>query len=269
MKRLLIGLSLVLVVMGANAEEDGNPTPDELSKLPAFCARRLSGAMSQEEMKNYPNIHHYCLGLNFANRATRKRTAQSRGYNLQNARDNINYTLRTLPPKHWLRPQVCLDLARVLVQLKEEGEAMRCLTQAIEQNPAFEPAYFPLIEGFKRSGSASSALDIARLGLQHLPNSQYLKKAYLELGGKAPFPEPVQPPPDAKQPSNASSPDVVEGALVQETIRDGVGDNAAGTSSPDSKERPANAREVTGCRFCPPDEIQKKWRDSFGGAPKE
>ena len=260
MKYRFMALLLLICANSAYSLEPFAPSEAELANLPPFCVRKLKNQMTPQEGAMYPSVHHYCFGLNFINRAARARDASSRSFNLTSAKGEINYTIKASPPGHWLLPQLYTDLGRTHLKLKETDQAVRAFNQALNVNNAYEPAYRGLIDAFRAAGSPSSVLDTARSGLRYLPDSKYLKKVYLDSGGKEPFPEPalkkeVSPPVVKESDSN-----VVAEEEKKQVLEDAPSSDAAASQASESSDD-VNADRA--CRFCPPAEIDKRWRESF------
>lgn len=266
MKNAVVGWLLAISAVSAWAVAPVQPTEEEFRSLPEVCVKRLKGTMSRDEMRMYPHLHHYCFGLNFVNRASRSKSAQSRGFNLGNAIDNFDYMVKFLPPGHWMRPQVYVDKGKAHVQAAQHAEAVELFNRAITENPAFEPAYLQLIEALKRTGAQGSALEIATAGLRYIPSSGLIKRAYFELGGKEPLPEPAakggaenaEPPAGGEITSSAELPEPQNASPASAESADG---GAEESGQDEASKRTAEAARA--CRFCPPDEIDERWRDSF------
>ena len=271
MKRLLIA-GLVICPLSVWAVEQFSPTPAEVRMLPPFCADRLEKGSSgknvasaaQLGIKNYLHMHHYCFAVNFVNRARRARDQKARLYDLGLAKNNYNYVIKATEPRFWMRPQIYVELGKVHLQLKEAGDAVRLFNEAIAFNPAYEPAYQALIALHRQNGQGKDGLAVATAGLQRIPGSQSLKKAYLELGGKEPFPEPVvKAVPEPPAASSAPEPDRADKTAAAAVAPAAEGGAAASGVALSGGSAPAPA---SGCRFCPTEEIQRKWEESFKGA---
>ncbi len=262
MKRLVGACLLAIASTSLLAVDAHAPTDAELAQLPPYCAKRWKGTLSQEELANFPHGHHYCSGLKFLNRAQRSRAAEDRKFNLQSAQGEFSYVLQHLSKSHWMYPQVQTEMGHTLLKSKDTGAALNIFNQALASSPAYEPAYAGLIEALQRTGSKSSVLEVATIGLKHLPDSRYLKKIYLESGGKEPFPAPIS--------GSTPTPEVASSKTIQESSEDPVGSDVE-TRSAREDSAVSNPMESpdSGCRFCPPQEIQKRWRDSFGEPVKQ
>lgn len=234
------------------------PSDAEVAQLPNFCAVKFKrpgpNFESQFGRKNWIHMHHYCHGLKFVNRA-KNYPKESRDY-LARAKGEYQYVFRTTEPTFWFRPQMYVEVARIHLQLRERPEAQKWLSEAIKLNPRYEPAYISLINLLREDGAQGTALELATQGVRYLPASEALKKAYLDSGGNMPFPEPMATPSSAEQ---SSAPPAAAGAEADESAV-----TTATQTSDESNE--ADAAPTTGCRFCPPEQIQQRWRESFQGA---
>lgn len=265
MTRLILAL-LALISGPAVAAEAFAPTPAEIERLPSVCKGILTGTITRQAAAPYPNFHHYCYGLNFINRADRPgQTADGRRFNLTSALGEIGYTAGKAPQGHWSLPQLHSDMGRVYMKLKDTAKAAEAYSKALGFNPRYEPAYLGLIQVYRSMGSQDAVLDLATTGLRHLPDSSRLKNVYIEAGGRKPFPTPFEsaaPNDSAKAPTdhqNSASPsEPIERSLS------GEGPSKAqdyAEDAPAAEEGAAGA--PSGCRFCPPEEIQRRWRESF------
>ena len=259
MKRLLLTASLLLPLNAAAVLPYGM-TDAELAALPAFCTAKMRGQnasqfAAQFGAHNWMHMHHYCEGLKFVNRA-RAYPKDRRTY-LSTAKTEYRYVINQAAPDFWFRPQIYLDLARVHMQLGEKADAQRNLLAAITFNRSFEAAYLSLVELYVGMGTRGSALETATEGLKHLPESKRLQKAYLDNGGKKPFPEPV----DKASPPAAGT---VDSPASEAPAEQPQADSPSADAAPlDSRHRGAEPDIEQGCRFCPPEEVQKRWRESF------
>lgn len=251
MKRFLL-TSLLIYPLAAHALLPHAPSEAELAALPAFCAERLKGVghggafQAQLGRANWIHIHHYCHAVKLVNRA--RQYPRDRSKYLQMSLGEYAYVFKNTRPDFWMRPQMYVELSRVHVQLGDVPQALKWLGDAIAFNPRYEAAYVALIDLQRANGAASSALEVATQGLRHLPESSRLQKSYLELGGKKPFPEPV----------GAVSTKAPMGS--EDVKADGV---SPAPHSDDGRAAEEGLAADKGCRFCPPEEIQQRWKDSF------
>ncbi|HJV24468.1 MAG TPA: hypothetical protein VJ673_02230 [Aromatoleum sp.] len=257
----LLTCLLLAATSVATAGEAFKPTSAEMRLLPPFCGQRIGGSASgvgipaAEQMgrANWLHIHHYCFAVNFVNRARSARDAKERTSILGAAKGNYTYVIDHTEPRFAMRPQIYVELGKVELQLKDVGQAEHWFSEAVTFNPAYEPAYQALIDLYQQGKRNGDALKVATDGLKHVPASEPLQKAYLALGGKKPFPEPVaKPEPDAP----ASTADAGQGAEGGAAPSGGA---AAAAGAPVTTPPPPE----TGCRFCPPEDVQRRWRGGF------
>lgn len=252
MKRILV-LSLILLGSGALAQEKMN-----LAQLPPYCKARIDPVNRAEyqagELRfgkgNWDHLHHYCYALDFMSKARRTTDKNARRHFLNNVRTNLEYIVTHTRSDFVMRPQVYVELADALNQLQNPGAAQGYLEKAVAFNPGYERAYISLLELLRARKDRAAVLDVATRGLRQLPDSKFLQEAYLEAGGQRPFPEAV-----AKSESLQTEIDAgVDPGEIAEESQAGAADSdpPADTSVPDQ-----------GCRFCPPDEIMQRWKDSF------
>lgn len=242
------------------AAQNSAYTPADVAQLPPHCLAKLKfdpryteAAFAPRFGEYWIHLHHYCHGLKWVNRARTSADRRARMGNLGMAKGEYQYAARAAGAGFWMRPQIYVELGQVHVGLGELSEAVRLFTEVIGFSPTYVAAYLGLIEAHRKAGSTQAALEAATAGLRQVPESQPLQKAYLELGGRQPFPEPLrQAEPQAPRPLAG------ETAATEPAERLGAPDPVAGDGSE------TTAPSTRGCRFCPPDEIQQRWRESFG-----
>ena len=277
MKRLiLVCLFSIMIPQAGAAPPSGPATKAEIAKLPPLCRVKL-GNVSRAEMSaaerslganNWLHFHHYCYAVNFLrNRLSSVRTPSDRKWMFNTIIANYAYVLENGEKTFWMRPQIHLEMGRVYEQMQEKGAAMGQYTQAINFNPDFQPAYLPLIAVQRDLGDSKGALATATEGLRRFPSSTGLKKSYLSLGGKEPFPEPIikkaAVPQDARPQASVTTKDEPQGSDAS------VASKPAVKPAPDDQAESVEDEVDRSCRFCPPDEIQKRWRDSFSQPLKQ
>jgi tetratricopeptide (TPR) repeat protein len=260
MKQLLLS-ALLLVSLPAFAVLPYDFTDEEVGAMPPICQEKIRGGSQRFResfgMPSWGHMHHYCHGVKFMMRV--RKFPQDRSFYLTSARGEFQYVVRAIDKGHWFRPQLYLELAQVHIQLKEHAEAQALLYEAIKLNRTYEPAYAALASMQRQIGVGKMALETATEGLRHVPDSKRLQKAYLENGGKMPFPDPATKTEPAP-PAAAESPTVSEPAT--QAPDEGSADAGANTDA-DVGAPTENAAAEGSCRFCPPDAIQKRWRESF------
>lgn len=266
-RSLAVGFAAWLLAVGhAGARSDY--TPADVAQMPPHCLAKLKLDPRYPEASFAPrfgeywiHLHHYCHGLKWANRARQSVDRRVRAGNLGMAKDEYQYAARAAGAGFWMRPQIYVELAHVHLGLGELGEAGRLFGEGIGASPNYVAAYLGLIEVHRRNGAKAFALEVASAGLRHVPESQPLQKAYLEFGGNKPFPAPVR-----TQDSQAAVPEVpAESPPAPPTVNQGAVEPDDAPAAPVPADA-SGVSESTGraCRFCPPEAIEQRWRDSFG-----
>lgn len=263
-RSLAVGFAAWLLV-AAHAVARSDYTPADAAQMPPHCLAKLKLDPRYPEASFAPrfgeywiHLHHYCHGLKWANRARQTADRRARAGNLGMAKGEYQYAARAAGAGFWMRPQIYVELAHVHLGLGELGEAGRFFGEAIGASPTYVAAYLGLIEVHRRSGAKTAALEVASAGLRQVPESRPLQKAYLELGGKKPFPEPAQTPDSRAEAREAPA----ESPLAPPTVDQGAVESGGAPAPTDA----SGVGESTGraCRFCPPEAIEQRWRDSFG-----
>lgn len=213
-----------------------------------FGATPAEKAMCKATVPALPHMHHYCDCLRFRDRALRAINDKDafRHY-LREAVDGCNYVLERLAPNDSLRPRLHIDKARALSLGGKKLEAESELIRALQLDPKSISAVLELAHLRISAGRRPDALDAVTLGLRHNPETPRLQSLYLELGGQKPFPAPI-----VKDAPPTASPE------RSQTETAGVS-----TREEDSTRKDVEPSVSQGCRFCPPDEIQQRWRESF------
>lgn len=261
LSKRLVGVLLLSPPLFAFAALPYAPSDAEVAQLPNFCAIKFKRPGPNFEShfgrKNWVHMHHYCHGLKFVNRA-RNHPKDRREY-LGRAKGEYAYVFRTTEPDFWFRPQMYVEVARIHLQLGERTDAQKRLMEAIRLNPRYEPAYVALIALQKEDGAHGATLELATQGVRYLPTSEALKKAYLDSGGKLPLPDPIT---TTRATSTSERP-----LTAPENAEQAPSEPSASTMNQDEAAAPqgAEGERMTGCRFCPPEEIQQRWRESFQG----
>jgi tetratricopeptide (TPR) repeat protein len=250
-KNLGWGFAATLVCIHAVAVDFSfTPNPAEMTRMPPYCQAKFTLKQGSPEWNawrdrigsNFIDLHHYCAGLNFANRYWSATNSKDRGFYLQNAMNNFNYMVRAAKPDFVLGAQLYSDRGEVFKLMGKRGEAAKDFDQAISINPRIVKPYLQLADLYVADKSAKRALETVTEGLRHIPDSTALQRRYLELGGRKPFPDPIVAKVGEAQPeAPASNPQAAAGESKQEPVAQTASPPAIGTTS-----NPY-------CRFCPPE----------------
>lgn len=265
--RVMFLLGLVIVGSGT-ARADWRPSPQEMAMLPPYCAARFdekSPAFARWKSilgQDFIHIHHYCAGLNFIQRATAQFSRKDREGTLGAAVREMDYVLTHAQPDFSMRPEILTSRATALSLLGKDGEAAVNLETAIQLNPKFSGAYRSLADLQVKLHQRERALETVTAGLQNIPDDRGLQRRYDQLGGKKPYPAPLEKAQAAPAPAQsaeqlapgdlaakrATGSDGSESAAAERA--ESAADRAASTSAPPNAAKQANPW----CRFCPDDD---------------
>jgi hypothetical protein len=257
LKNLVVGFAGFVASTHVMAVEPWAPTDSEFASLPPFCKVRMKSGSSSPDYKmwestlgkDFVHTHHYCAGLNFINRYYRARTKNDKNFNLQNAEDNLKYMIAHAEPTYSLMPDVYLNLGKVYALSGQPAQAIIYLNKAIELNPRQPAAYSALADYYTKSKQTAKALEIVTDGLRYNPDTNSLQHRYKELGGKLPYPAPVEP---AQIEHPVAQPAVEAVAPVPPRTTPAAPDVESPATSTQEPSRPGIGSPANPyCRFCP------------------
>lgn len=248
------GLFAGMLCTFAMAAEPWAPTDAELASLPPLCKAKMKAGAGSPEYKTWEqslgkdwlHTHHYCAGLNFLNRYYRARRARDKGSNLKNAQGNLQYMVTHSAPTYSLMPDVYLNLGVVYSLSNQPAQAIAHFSKAIELNPRQPRAYNAMADYYAKIKQTARALETVSEGLRHNPGTRSLQRRYTELGGKLPYPAPIEP----EQVGDPATPPTEKTAepVVQAPVEQAVPPLAPEpVSLPTTIGSPKNPY----CRFCP------------------
>lgn len=253
---------LMLFLAQAHAVEPHGPTEAEFTNLPTYCRAKLISRIGSADYRQWEGIlgkdfvhtHHYCFALNFINRYYRSRTAQDKNFNLESALNNLDYMVTHADPAYSLMPEIYQNRGLVYSLMGRHGDAVTDMNKAIELNPRQAKAYNVLADYYSQTRQQQKALETVTQGLRYNPGVRSLQRRYTELGGKLPYPEPIQSnPAEASSPApNAEAPPSAAPAATTPA------ETPAGAAPAESAAPPEPATESKigsptnpYCRFCP------------------
>lgn len=213
----------------------------------SMCKARIAGR-DTSDLRNWQHMHHFCDGLRFYNRAMAS-TNNRMEFNsyIGTSIKSFDYVLSHTSPDFEMRPEVIAEKARSLALAGRKAEAVMLYTGVVLQTPKYVPAYLYLADYYAGS-NRKKALELVSQGLSHNPGTKSLQRRYTELGGKLPYPAPIEPAPvetPAAKPDEAVAPtptSPAEPATDQPTTVAPVAEPAA----PPKVGSPKNPY----CRFC-------------------
>lgn len=240
-------ISLVLLPSLAGAVADFASTPQEK----AMCQAMIYNGRDQSERESWMHMHHFCDCIRFTHRAYASLgNWNDMRYNLQVAIGGCDYVFQHAKPGFYMFPEVHLQKGKALKLYRQEGKALNEFMNAIRGNPRLAPAYMELADIQVRSKKPQEALKTVTEGLRHIPDSKALKRRYIELGGRLPYPARAEqaaaetpapqveaviaPQPPAQQEQSVASPQVPPAGAPETAAEPKIGS-------------PTNPW----CRFCP------------------
>lgn len=229
--------------------------------------------------KPLAGMNHWSYGLANLDRYYKRDPKYPPKFWLQEAIGDFNYVIGHNPGStHPFLAEVHMQRAHALTLSGKGDAAWPDYVRAIQLNPNLPKAYLDLARSYAESGLRAEALDTATQGLRCLPSNKALQQAYVKYGGKLPYPSPVARAQKA-EPDAASKEALDQRPSPVESGEDGArridsADKAASATGEGVDSVPPAESEATkaqdertvlerGCRFCPPDEIQQRWRESF------
>lgn len=219
-------------------------TPAEL----AMCQTRVYSRIGGRD-ENTAHMHHYCDGLRFLDRAYATMGDKKEfNHNINRSVGGFNYVLSHTQESYSMRGEVHVGKARALKLMGKRAEAVAELFKALRYKLDSPDAYQALADHYQETGDKQKALEMVTEGLKRAPNSKGLKRRYSELGGKLPYPEPIQDTPiETAQPL----PEVVESPpKVEATGVEGITPNAPGSATEVAAPKIGSPKNPY-CRFCP------------------
>jgi tetratricopeptide (TPR) repeat protein len=261
LSKIFVATCLAVLLPVAPALAEWTPSPAEMAALPAYCTAKFNEGANPEAAKvwrenmgsNFTHIHHYCAGLNFVNRARGMASDKDKLGTLGAAMTNFDYILQYTQADFYLRPEVLMNRGIALSMLHRDGEAIGELLKSIELDPKQPRAYVTLADLYEKQKNRSKALDTVTAGLRHNPDTKSLQRRYTELGGKLPYPAPVQPAAAADSTAPATVTPTPAGA---DPAGSAAGASATATPTVTPAVDPAAAPKIGSpknpyCRFCP------------------
>ena len=198
---------LVLILVGellttaVHAQLPGKATDAEIARLPPYCAVRLKGNTSPEYKQwertlgpGFLHTHHYCTGLVQLNRYRdhTRRSPQDRAFICRGCRGNELHGHRASRATYILLPEIYLNRGIAFSLQKRDALAVTDMNKALKLNPHLVGAYLALAMRYAEMKQDDRALEIVTIGLKYNPDVRSLQGRYRELGGKLPYPEPIE-----------------------------------------------------------------------------
>lgn len=162
------------------------PTPAEFASWPVYCQARyvttnigrtsqFSGMIDRETQvsaensigsRTFLHVHHYCAGLIHLSRARIEPQAERRRFALNQAREEMLYSLRTDPGNGPLYSTMIVNLAIVEKERGDTGSSKRYLKEAMTANPSDPKPYIGLAIILRGEKNLQEARSVLQAGLE-------------------------------------------------------------------------------------------------------
>jgi tetratricopeptide (TPR) repeat protein len=190
-------VALLAMLHGSSAVAQSQFDPKQLAMLPPYCKytqlyrQNVPGGNDPQQIErwasvlgaeNFIHMHHYCLGLESANRALYfSSTKQDRDRELTTSVREFDYVIDRVTPEFALLPEILTRRGENLLRLGNAPQGVVDLNRAIELKPDHWPPYAALSDYFKALGDVASAREWAEKGLSAAPGTKALQRRLAEL----------------------------------------------------------------------------------------
>ncbi|HQZ03267.1 MAG TPA: tetratricopeptide repeat protein [Thauera sp.] len=259
LRTAIVLAGLLSVVGGAAAGTEG-----DYQALRAWCVQRTANQnnaawQAANNPERYFHFQHYCFGMQWENKLITAANQKDRVAVANTIINETSYVIRHVPRTHFLIPEVHVLRGRAYYASKRYVEAEVDLLGALQLDPRHARAAVQLATLYRNTDRPAKAVEVVQAALLGSPGDFRLRKLGKELGvALPPVPERAATQPAAPEPPVATS--------VPEASPDAhsAAATAAATDEGDAAEAVDGA--TSACRFCPPAEIQKRWREYFDEA---
>ena len=170
----------------------------EIALLPRYCIHtqlfrdNVPGGLNQGEIKrwtlilgtSFANMHHYCWGLMYTNRALLLARSQPvRTHNLGRSISEFDYVILRAPSDFKLLPEMLTRKGENLIRLDKGPEGIWELERAIELKPDYWPPYAAISDYYTKIGDLAKAREWLEVGLSVTPDVNALKRRMAEIDG--------------------------------------------------------------------------------------
>ncbi|MFA5984824.1 MAG: tetratricopeptide repeat protein [Methylococcaceae bacterium] len=168
-------------------------TEKDYRALPPFCKARSTPnspayqAWDKRLGNSFIHLHHYCSALHTLNvyRTDPRYNKIEKARLLESALGGIKYMEENATPTFLLFPHIYATKADIYLEQKNNGEAIRYLSKAIQTNPKFILGYTKLFDLYYKLGEKELASEILNKALAIKPQSKALNKRLAKLQGKS------------------------------------------------------------------------------------
>jgi tetratricopeptide (TPR) repeat protein len=269
MERLLRSVILLAGSFGMVAGAAAG-TEADYQALRSWCVQRTANHdnaawQAANNPQRYFHFHHYCFAMQWENKLISAANQKDRVAAANTIINETSYVIRHVPRTHFLIPEVYALRGRAYHSSRRSIEAESDLLVALHLDPRHVRAAMLLVSLYRSSDRRGKAEEVVKAALAASPGDPRLRKMGQDLGVALP-PVPARTPAAAPSPPAAAAdavPEQPDAAAVQDTA-----DPRSATTTGEGEAEAAEEGGASACRFCPPEDIQKRWRESFGEAQK-
>jgi tetratricopeptide (TPR) repeat protein len=173
-------------------EVDRNYLKGNPKHIPEWCKHTMDGNINSAEAERYKKIygigwihmHHCCRGINLFFKAILESNYERKREYVTAAINDYNYVLKNTDEKFIARPEIFVRKGLALLSVNKDAEAVSCYIEATRLKPDYVPAYLSLTTYYYSKGEVQKARNIVVKGLEHVPDSEELKKILKEVERK-------------------------------------------------------------------------------------
>lgn len=244
---LLFAVSSLAHSRGELARMPAKPTEIEMRSLPHYCWIKMYMPPTSPEYqktqqslgKDFVHTHHFCMGMNYANRVFGLKDPLDKQDAIKMALTNYQYMIDHADQKFALMPDVYMQRGRLYMRVKQPGKALADFEKAADLSPGLIEAYQAQVKYYENNNKRTEALAVVMKGLSRVPDNETLRTKYVELGGEEPLPE------LSNKTTESLGPQITENG--EPSSAKDVKDNWNGAGTP---EKIGNQNNPW-CRFCP------------------
>lgn len=168
----------------------------EIALLPRYCIYtqlfrdNVPGGNNADEIKrwalimgeSFSNMHHYCWGLMYTNRALLlAHSQQLRAHYLGSGVREYDYVIIRAQPGFMLLPEILTKKGENLIRLDKGQEAMWEFERATTLKPDYWPPYAAMSDYYRKIGDLAKAREWLETGLSVTPDVNALKRRMAEI----------------------------------------------------------------------------------------
>ena len=167
-KSKILGFFLTITISTHTQFLNASPKTDaDFALLPPYCKVRF-GDHSSADYKNWQrkfgrgwtDMHHYCEGLDYLNKANMSFDEGNRAKLLNIAVKQFSYVQERTGSKFILQPEITTQKGRAYLKLGQDGAALQEFYNAIKLNPKYTPAYSALSDYYRDKNDPEEARKI-------------------------------------------------------------------------------------------------------------